>query len=98
MQCRLASSLAFSTSLLAAMLSLSHAAICQNAEKKAAPSANARAGQPVDLSGVWDAQHRGPGGLQTIDSTFHGEIPPMTPWGEERFLATRPSQGPRVGS
>jgi hypothetical protein len=88
---RLASSLAFSVSLLAAILSFSPVAICQNAEKKAAPSTNARAGQPVDLSGVWDSQHRGAGGLQTIDSTFHGEIPPMTPWGEERYLATRPS-------
>jgi hypothetical protein len=95
MQYRLASSLAFSLSLLAAILSFSPVAICQNVEKKAVQAANARAGQPVDLSGVWDSQHRGPGGLQTIDSTFHGEIPPLTPWGEERFLATRPSQGPR---
>jgi hypothetical protein len=49
---------------------------------------------PRNLSGVWDTQH--PGGFKPGTPTFFGEIPPMTPWGQTQFLATRPSIGPRA--
>jgi hypothetical protein len=82
---------------LAAILALSIAHAQSAAEKSKQPG-SAKAGAAVahtpDISGVWDPQHEG--GFQTITSTFPGEIPPMTPWGEERFLATRPSLGPRA--
>jgi hypothetical protein len=84
--------------LIVAMLAFASAAHPQSAHEKGSQSEGAKRAtakaQPPDLSGVWDAQHEG--GFRAISSTFLGEIPPMTPWGEERFLATRPSLGPRA--
>jgi len=47
-----------------------------------------------DFSGVWEphmpASARGWGGY-----SITGMIPPMTPWGKEQYLATKPAYGPR---
>jgi hypothetical protein len=102
---QIASRLRFALPLfvIAAMLLFSSAAHAQNPQQKNEPpvsvkSPPAAAVSPTpgvpDLSGVWDTQHLG--GLQAISSTFQGEIPPMTPWATERYLATRPSLGPRA--
>src|SRR5579872_5194385 len=50
--------------------------------------------QTPNLAGVWDTQH--PGGFKPGTTTFFGTVPPLTAWGEQQFLATRPSSGPRA--
>jgi hypothetical protein len=47
----------------------------------------------VDLSGVWEANM--PGAAWALYS-FTPDIPPMTPWGKEKYLAAKPSYGPRA--
>jgi len=47
-----------------------------------------------DLTGVWDTQN--PQGFQPASSTFPGEMPPLTPWGQAQLEATRPAYGPRA--
>ena len=47
-----------------------------------------------DLTGVWDTQN--PRGFQPNTAAFPGEIPPLTPRGQEQFAATRPAYGPRA--
>jgi hypothetical protein len=94
MQCRVARSIL----LITGMLALSSEVHPQDATKQGNQSPNTKIAsvtvQTPDLSGVWDTQVSG--GLQAITSTFLGEIPPLTPWGQEQFLATRPSLGPRA--
>ncbi len=71
-----------------AFLSVLHA-------QTAAPSGTttARATTPtVDLSGVWEANMPG---LKWATYSFTPDIPPMTPWGKQRYLAVKPSYGPR---
>ena len=46
----------------------------------------------VDLSGVWEANMPG---AKWATYSFTPEIPPMTPWGKQRYLAVKPSYGPR---
>jgi len=54
----------------------------------------ARSATPtVDLSGVWEANM--PAAKWTTYS-FTPDIPPMTPWGKQRYLAAKPSYGPRA--
>jgi len=56
-------------------------------------TASARASAPtVDLSGVWEANMPG---LKWATYSFAPDIPPMTPWGKQRYLALKPSYGPR---
>jgi hypothetical protein len=47
----------------------------------------------ADLSGVWEANMPG---ARWATYSFTPDIPPMTPWGEERYLAAKPSYGPRA--
>jgi len=47
----------------------------------------------VDLSGVWEANMPG---LSWAEYSFAPDIPPMTPWGKTRYLAAKPSYGPRA--
>ena len=47
----------------------------------------------VDLSGVWEANMPG---AKWATYSFTPEIPPMTPWGKQRYLAVKPSYGPRA--
>jgi hypothetical protein len=56
-------------------------------------AATARSTTPtVDLSGVWEANMPG---LKWATYSFTPDIPPMTPWGKQRYLAVKPSYGPR---
>ena len=47
----------------------------------------------VDLSGVWEADMHG---LKWAEYSFAPNIPAMTPWGKARYLAAKPSYGPRA--
>src|SRR5690348_6565303 len=47
----------------------------------------------VDLSGVWEADMPG---LKWAEYSFAPNIPSMTPWGKARYLAAKPSYGPRA--
>lgn len=63
----------------------------QTAEQSGA--ATARTTTPtIDLSGVWEANMPG---LKWATYSFTPDIPPMTPWGKQRYLAVKPSYGPR---
>jgi hypothetical protein len=68
-----------------------YSALCaQTADQHAASS---RSSAPtVDLSGVWEANMPG---LKWATYSFTPDIPPMTPWGKQRYLAVKPSYGPR---
>lgn len=56
-------------------------------------AANTQVAPPtVDLSGVWEANMPG---LKWATYSFTPDIPPMTPWGKQRYLAAKPSYGPR---
>jgi hypothetical protein len=60
-----------------------------------AKSQGSSAGLSHDLSGVWMQYPDGPApgvpGMNAIDQRFR---PPFTPWGQARFDAARPMQGP----
>ena len=47
-----------------------------------------------DLSGVWNV--KGSPTTRYLSWGFSKDEPPMTPWAEERFKATKPSFGPRA--
>jgi len=66
------------------------------AQKKAqSPSSQAKsAAHSHDLTGVWDTQN--PRGFLPNTAAFPGEAPPLTPWGQQQFEATRPAYGPRA--
>ncbi len=56
-------------------------------------AAAARAAVPtVDLSGVWEANMPG---AKWATYSFTPDIPPMTSWGMQKYLAAKPSYGPR---
>jgi hypothetical protein len=62
----------------------------------AKPSGTAKAPTgtpPVDLSGAWESDMHG---LPWAEYSFTPDIPPMTAWGKERYLAAKPSYGPRA--
>jgi len=63
----------------------------QTPEQSATPKA-AFTAPPVDLSGVWETAMQG---IPWAEYAFTPDIPPMTPWGKARYLATKPSYGPR---
>jgi hypothetical protein len=93
MRCRLVGSML----PIVAMLSFSYEVQPQSAPQSSGQSAATRApAKPAtrDLAGVWDTQY--PGGFKPGTSTFFGEIPPLTSWGQAQFAATRPSLGPRA--
>src|SRR5437588_11613228 len=57
---------------------------------------------PHDLSGIWSRNSQGYGGGGTCrvcgDRGFNNEVPPMTPSGQARFEANKPSYGRASGS
>src|SRR5579862_2442300 len=75
------------------------------AQSSSAPSAlkpqpsGLMAGGIPDLSGIWDPDFQGPGGLRlnSWDSSDpfaqHPEQAPMTPWAAEKFRSVRPPFG-----
>jgi len=77
--------------VLGAVFVFSFALRDQTAEQLGA--ATARSATPtVDLSGVWEANMPG---LKWATYSFTPDIPSLTPWGKERYLAVKPSYGPR---
>jgi len=76
---------------LGALFAFSTVLRAQTAEQSG--PATARSATPtVDLSGVWEANMPG---LKWATYSFTPDIPPMTPWGKQRYLAVKPSYGPR---
>jgi hypothetical protein len=58
------------------------------------PAKGQTAAPPVDLSGVWEGNMPG---RKWAGYSFTPDFPPpMTPWGMERYLAAKPSFGPRA--
>lgn len=78
---------------LTGALALAAAAHAQTA----APSSPAKpkAATTPDLTGVW-RQYAPPGAREYALYSFSKDEPPMTPWGEARFRAAKPSFGPRA--
>jgi len=77
---------------LAAVLVFSSVLRAQTAEQSGAAKALTQA-PAVDLSGVWEANMPG---IQWAEYSFVSNVPAMTPWGRERYLAAKPSYGPRA--
>ena len=50
-----------------------------------------------DLSGVWN-MHSTPAQRKYTGSTYTAEPPEMTSWGTEKYMANKPSNGPRTHS
>ena len=71
----------------------------QTAQKSgSAKPAEASAPAPVhDLSGVWN-MHSTPAQRKYTGNTYTAEPPAMTPWGTEKYMAEKPSNGPRTHS
>jgi hypothetical protein len=76
---------------LLASFSMYSGLCAQNAERPGA--AKAQTNPTVDLTGVWEANMPG---ARWSSYSFTPEIPEMTPWGMERYLAAKPSYGPRA--
>jgi len=77
---------------LAAVLVFSIVQHAQTPEQSGA--ARTATGAPtVDLSGVWEANMPG---LQWAEYSFAPNIPIMTLWGKQKYLAAKPSYGPRA--
>lgn len=77
---------------LVAVLVCSSILHAQTAEQSAMAQAPTVA-PAVDLSGVWEADMHG---LKWAEYSFAPSIPSMTPWGKARYLAAKPSYGPRA--
>ncbi len=58
------------------------------------PDAAKSASPAPNISGVWNV--RGSPATRYLSYSFSKDDPPMTPWAEERFKATKPSFGPRA--
>jgi hypothetical protein len=92
----LAAGLAASVALMGAMLAFSPLVFAQTGKQTETPkSPDASPILSHDLSGVWMQYPDGPApgvpGMNAIDQRFR---PPFTPWGQARFDAARPMQGP----
>src|ERR1017187_970967 len=85
-----------SLGVLGALLAFSPIAFAQTSkEPETAKAPVAASALSHDLSGVWMQYPEGPApgvpGMNAIDQRFR---PPFTPWGQARFDAARPMQGP----
>jgi hypothetical protein len=85
-----------SVAVLGAMLAFSPAATAQTDQQIETPKTPiVSSALSHDLSGVWMQYPDGPApgvpGMNAIDQRFR---PPFTPWGQARFDAARPMQGP----
>jgi len=74
-----------------AMLALTSSLRAQSDQKSAA----GMAAPAHDLSGVWN-MHSTPAQRKYIGSTYTAEPPDLTPWGQEKYAANKPSNGPRT--
>src|ERR1700674_4716287 len=82
--------------IMGAALALTPNTFAQTSKpSEAAKTQDAAATLSHDLSGVWmqypDGPERGVPGMNAIDERFR---PPFAPWGQARFDAARPMQGP----
>jgi hypothetical protein len=77
------------------MLALSPSVMAQTGKQLQTDTPAASSALSHDLSGVWMQYPDGPApgvpGMNAIDQRFR---PPFTPWGQARFDAARPMQGP----
>jgi len=90
--------------VIVAVLALSPVVLGQRGQRAAAPPSST-ASLPFDahdLSGIWSRNSQGYGGGGTCrgcgDRGFNNDVPPMTPWGQARFDANKPSYGRALGS
>jgi hypothetical protein len=67
-------------------------ASAQSQSPTGSPSSSASS-PALDLSGVWEANMPG---MTWATYSFSPDLPPMTDWGKERYLAAKPSYGPRA--
>ena len=79
---------------LVAVFAFAPVLLAQTPEPSAAPKAPPAPAAP-DLTGVW-RQYAPPGTRTYALYSFSKDEPPMTPWGEARFKAAKPSFGPRA--
>jgi hypothetical protein len=63
----------------------------------AKPAAATAPAPEHELSGVWN-MHSTPAQRKYTGSTYTAEPPEMTAWGNEKYLANKPSNGPRTHS
>jgi hypothetical protein len=82
-----------------AAVAIASALSAQTAQQSgSAKTAAASAPAPEhDLTGVWN-MHSTPAQRKYTGSTYTAEPPDMTPWGTEKYMATKPSNGPRTHS
>jgi len=82
-----------------AAVALSFARPAQTAQQSgsAKPAAASAPAPEHDLSGIWN-MHSTPAQRKYTGSTYTAEPPEMTPWGTEKYMATKPSNGPRTHS
>ena len=80
-----------------AAVALSSALHAQTAQQpgSAKPAAASAPAPAHDLSGVWN-MHSTPAQRKYTGNTYTAEPPEMTPWGTEKYMATKPSNGPRT--
>ena len=82
-----------------AAVALSSALPAQTAQQPgtAKPAAAPAPAPEHDLSGVWN-MHAAPAQRRFLGSTYTAEPPEMTAWGQEKYMANKPSNGPRTHS
>ena len=82
-----------------AALALSYALPAQMGGQSgsAKPAAESAPAPEHDLSGVWN-MHSTPAQRKYTGSTYTAHPPDMTPWGTEKYMANKPSNGPRTHS
>jgi hypothetical protein len=90
-----------STIVLAGFAAVAFASVLPAQMAKQAGSAKpAAASEPApahDLSWVWN-MHSTPAQRKYTGSTYTAEPPDMTAWGKEKYMASKPSNGPRTHS
>src|SRR6476660_3280862 len=89
---------------LIALLLISSTTLAQRGQR-GTPAANPTASLPFDphdLSGIWSRNSQGYGGGGTCrgcgDRGFSNDVTPMTPEGQKRFEANKPSYGRALGT
>jgi hypothetical protein len=69
----------------------------QSGMAKSAPASASAPAAPHDFSGVWN-MHATPAQRKFLGSTYTADPPEMTAWGTEKYMAYKPSNGPRTHS
>jgi hypothetical protein len=81
-----------SITVLVAVLIFSFLLRSQTPNQSGATKARTRT-PTVPLSGVWEANMAG---IHWAEYSFTPDIPPMTAWGKQKYMAAKPSYGPRA--